>query len=94
MSTQVSASLTAQNTFTDYIKINKGDLGTLVISGTWAGTITVQFKRLAADTAIDTELTFTANAFRGQQFTKTGYYRAGFKTGAYSSGTAVVELNA
>jgi hypothetical protein len=65
------------------------------MSGTWAGTLVVQRSRtgkasVAADW-FDVE-SFTANAERDSRNVGSWYWRIGFKTGGYTSGTAVVNV--
>lgn len=85
------ASLVAQNTFTGQIVLSKGF--NLSVSGTWAGTITVQRSFDDGVTFVDVEA-FTANTERvGDEPELNIVYRAGFKTGEYTSGTAVVRLS-
>ena len=98
----VTANLVAQNTFTDWIapkkQLTKGVTGAgflnFAVSGTWAGTITIQ-KRFDEGSAIDvTDGTTTSNATKLIEDHENGVeYRAGFKTGEYTSGTAAVRLS-
>ena len=99
------ATLSAQNTFTSWIApTRKGSTGfdsegflNLIISGTWAGTITVQ-KRHQTGAAtytdpFDLPTTFTANTVKLiEDHSTTVQYRIGFKTGEYTSGSALVRL--
>ena len=89
----VTAALTAENTFTDWIYSTKEF--NLSISGTFVGTITVQ---RALDTArpdadardVDT---FTAPIETyGFEPSGVALYRAGFKTGEFTSGTANIRI--
>lgn len=85
------ASLTAQDTYTDWLQLSQHDFN-VGVSGTWAGTITVQKSYDKGVTALDVE-DFTANTQKtGLEPEKGVFYRAGFKTGNYTSGTAVVRL--
>jgi len=88
MSRIVSASIGAQNTFTDAIKLS-GPFD-LSISGTFVGTVTVQ-RSYDNSTWKDVD-TFTAPTEDYGFQPEIAYYRAGIKTGAYTSGTAVVTL--
>ena len=87
--------LSAQNTFSDWVTVyeTKGGYTFLAaISGTWAGTVTVQAKKPgeADSTAVDVD-TYTANSVQtGNIGTGGMVVRAGFKTGEYTSGTATV----
>ena len=105
-----TASLSAENTFTDWITptqqagtLFKGPFGflDLIISGTWAGTLTAQKRHLTGGTvSADYTYTdpfdvddFTANTVEYiEDFSSTVQYRVGFKTGNYTSGTALVRL--
>lgn len=85
----VTASIAAQNTFTDALDL-VGHFN-LSLSGTWAGTVTVQRSFDGGSSWVDVD-TFTSNietyGFDPMQV----LYRAGIKTGEYTSGTAVVTL--
>lgn len=96
----VSAAITAQNTFTDWIypsqQLSKGVLDegylNLSIYGTWAGTVTVQRTFDGGTTILDV-VAYTANAERLiEDHEAIIQYRIGIKTGDYSSGTANVRL--
>ncbi len=84
----VTSSLSAEDTFTD--PLNLVGYFNLSISGTFVATITVQ-RSFDKTNWFDVD-TFTAPietyGFDPSQL----YYRAGIKTGAYTSGTAVVSL--
>lgn len=95
---QVSADLTAENTFTDPILvtgITSGRVFAITISGTWVGTVTLQ--RSISTIGTWTDVTpYTTN----QSISKDDnldnqliYYRLGFKTGEYTSGTATCALD-
>lgn len=97
------ATLTAENTFTDWIEPTEqtlsgvGPMGflDLIISGTWAGTITVQKKFTLGDTDSDTFDVddYSANqALLIEDHATNVSYRAGFKTGDFTSGSAYVRL--
>ena len=84
----VTASLSAENTFTNSLDIF-GHFN-LSISGTFVATVTVQrsfdnTNWFDVDTFISPIETY---GFDPSQC----YYRAGIKTGAYTSGTAVISL--
>ena len=85
---KVTASLSAQNTFTDSIDL-VGHFN-LSISGTFVATVTVQ-------RSFDNTNWFDVDTFTSPIETygfdpSQVYYRAGIKTGAYTSGTAVISL--
>jgi len=86
----VEASLSAQNTFCDGLYTEKEF--NFSIQGTWVGTITVQRSLDRGSTWRDVE-TFTSNIETyGFDPGPTVIYRAGFKTGEYTSGTADVRI--
>ena len=93
----VSASVSAQDTGTNSIQVFGTGTGrnfTVNITGTWAGTVTLQ--RSADDvTWEDTSSTWTANVSVVQNDADDNavyYYRLYVKTGDYTSGTAELEL--
>jgi hypothetical protein len=89
----VTAALTAQNTFTDWIYSTKEF--NLSISGTFVGTITVQraFDTADADNDARDVDTFTAPIETyGFEPSGVALYRAGFKTGEFTSGTANIRI--
>jgi hypothetical protein len=88
MSRIVSASIGAQNTFTDSIKLS-GPFD-LSISGTFVGTVTVQ--RSYDNSSWKDVDTFTSPTEDYGFQPEIAWYRAGIKTGGYTSGTAVVSL--
>lgn len=96
-----SASITAQNTFTDWIAPStQNALGitamgylNLSIYGTWVGTVTVQRTFDDGTTVLDV-VTYTSNAERLVEDHEHGIkYRVGIKTGDFTSGTANVRLS-
>lgn len=85
----VTASITAENTFTDKLQV----IGhfNLSISGTWAATVTVQ-RSWDGTNWFDVD-TFTSN-YEGVGFdAEEVYYRAGVKTGDFTSGTVVLRIS-
>jgi len=89
----VTAALTAENTFTDWIYSTKEF--NLSISGTFVGTITVQraFDTADADNDARDVDTFTApTETYGFEPSGVALYRAGFKTGEFTSGTANIRI--
>lgn len=90
----VTASLSAQNTYTDWMTLSKYSKSFhLSISGTWAGTITLQRSVDGGTTPLDVN-TYTENVEDPGDEVEVGIvYRAGFKTGKYTSGTAVVRIS-
>jgi len=89
MSEIVTASLGDQNTFTDSIKLST--YFNLSISGTFVATVTVQ--RSDDNLSWKDVDTFTAPTEDYGYQPQVSWYRAGIKTGAYTSGTAVVSLS-
>ena len=88
MTTIASANITAQNTFTTAVQL-EGHFN-LSISGTWAATVTVQ-RSIDNSTWVDVD-TFTANSEEVGFEPELMWYRAGVKTGDYTSGTVVLRL--
>lgn len=88
---KAAASLAAANTWTDPVPI----LGpfNLSLNGTWAGTITLQRTFDGGATWLDVA-TYTAIIQDAGDEPELGVlYRAGFKTGEYTSGTAIVRIS-
>ena len=84
----VTASISAQNSFSD--SLNLVGHFNLSISGTFAATVTVQ-RSFDNTNWFDVD-TFTAPIETYGFDPSQCYYRAGVKTGEYTSGTAVVTL--
>ncbi len=92
--------ITAENTFTDAIKvqsINDGRIFTLVRSGTWVATVTIQ-RSFYSDEGPweDLTTTYTTNGTATIDDTFDNqiiWYRAGVKTGNFTSGTVELVLN-
>ena len=86
-----AANLTVENTYTDWIDCD--GLFNLSISGTWAGTLTLQRSYDEGTTPLDIK-TYTANEEAIVTNPEKGmYHRVGFKTSEFTSGTAVVRLS-
>jgi hypothetical protein len=88
MSRIVSASITAENQFTDSIKLS-GPFD-LSISGTFSATVTVQ--RSYDNSSWKDVDTFTVPTEQYGYQPEIAWYRAGVKTGGFTSGTAVVSV--
>lgn len=95
---RVSANLSAANTFTDPIRVVgvvDSRIFTLAISGTWAGTISLQ-RSLVEPGSWETVQTYTGNvaatAYDDGLDNAIVYYRLGFEAGNYTSGTATCSL--
>ena len=99
------ATLSAQDTFTSWIApTRKGSTGfdsegflNLIISGTWAGTLTIQKRHQngpgSYTASFDLPTEFTANSVQLiEDHSTTVEYRVGFKTANYTSGDAEVRL--
>lgn len=95
---QVSSNLTAENTFTDPIQITgitRGRIFAITITGTWVGTITLQRSISTVGTWTDV-VTYAGNqsiSYDDNLDNQIIYYRLGFKTGGYTSGTATCSMN-
>lgn len=88
MTTIASASIAAQNTFTDAVRLE--GYFNLSLSGTWAATVTAQ-RSIDNSTWVDVD-TFTVNSEEVGFEPELMWYRVGVKTGAYTSGTVVIRL--
>lgn len=88
MSRLVSASIAAQNTFTDAVRLGK-DFN-ISIQGTFSATVTVQ-RSYDNTNWYDVE-SFSAATEKIGFEPEYIWYRIGVKTGAYTSGTAVVRI--
>lgn len=86
-----SASIAAANTFTSGVVVF-GPFN-LSISGSWVGTVTLQRSFDNGTTWVDVG-TYTANIEDvGDEPEEGVAYRAGFKTGEYTSGTAEIRIS-
>lgn len=94
----VSSSISAQNTFTDSIRVTgvtSSRTFTVDISGTWVATVSLQRSIGDEGNWEDTGTTYTANTvttFADGLDNQIVYYRLGVKTGNYTSGTVVASL--
>jgi hypothetical protein len=93
----VSQSVTAENTFTDAITVEGSGnrrIFTIVVSGTWVATVTLQrsfdFGVTWEDVSTKTNGTTTLDDLLDNQDIQ---YRIGVKTGDFTSGTVAVSLN-
>jgi len=88
---KTTASLTAQNTFSDAVKVH-GEFN-LSLSGTWAATVFVQRSYDDGSTWLDVE-SYTANTEQvGSSPEEDVLVRFGVKTGGYTSGTIVGRIS-
>lgn len=96
---KVESSLSSEDTFTNDIRITGVDNGrefTIRRAGTWTGTLTLQRSDGETGNFVDVT-TFTTNGettFQDNFDNSISFYRIGFKTGDFVSGTAEVELEA
>lgn len=94
-----SGNLSAADTYTTTIRVTGVDAGRVFaysITGTWAGTITLQRSFDSATSGFTDVTTHTGNVTTSYDDTLDNsivWYRLGFKAGAYSSGTAAITLN-
>ena len=88
MATLTTKTISAQNTFTDAVQ-TEGYFN-LSISGTFSATVTVQ-RSWDASTWYDID-TFTAPTQEVGFDPEYTYYRAGVKTGEYTSGDVVIRF--
>jgi len=92
-----TASLTAENTFTDWLApFKKSGYIDFAITGTWAGTLTIQKRQERGGVytdPIDVESYIANSANYIEDHVWGAEYRIGFKTGDYTSGTAIVRLD-
>lgn len=92
-------SLVAQNTFCSTIRVTgvgEARRFSYAITGTWVGTLTLQRSLDSATTGFIDVTTFTGNAsttYADGLDNSICWYRIGFKTGEYTSGTATIELS-
>lgn len=95
------ASLTAEDTYSDAIRVSGTDAAryfNITRSGTWSGTLTLQRSFDSATTGFqDTSTTYTSNgtkvSFNDNLDNTIAWYRIGFKSGDYGTGTAEVTLS-
>lgn len=91
MAGAASASITAQNTFTDAVRVKDGNFD-VSISGTFSATVTIQRSR-DGSTYVDLPDTYTAPTQLYGECASPWFYRVGVKTGEYTSGTVTVEIS-
>lgn len=83
---------TAQNTFSGTMRF-RGPFN-FSITGTWAGTVHVQRAFSGSSATWHDVDSFTANTSKvGNEPERGVYYRAGIKTGNYTSGTAALRFS-
>lgn len=87
-----SANVAAQNTFCEDAEFDYRRPFNLSVSGTWAGTVTLQRSFDNGSTWVDVWST-TSNVETAVESIESGVlYRLGIKSGNYTSGTAVCRL--
>ena len=84
------ATITAQNTGTDWLLLPAGGAATLQVSGTFVAVITLQF-RFGDESAVHDVETYTAATLRNFLTYSPGQVRLFCKTGSFTSGAAVIE---
>lgn len=95
----VSASVTAENQFTSTIRVDGVDSQrafTIVRSGTWVATVTLQRSLVSDAGPWEDVTTYTTNAtivYNDLLDNQDAWYRIGVKTGDFTSGTVSLELN-
>ena len=86
-----AGAVSAADSYTDWVILH-GSFN-VSVSGTWVGTFTLQRSFDKGASAVDVE-TMTANTERlGEEPEHGVMYRAGFKAGEYTSGTAQVRVS-
>jgi hypothetical protein len=97
---KVTASVTAQNTFTNSIRVTgveSSRIFTVIRSGTWIATVTLQRSLDDPDAGPWEDVTtYTTNdtvTYDDGLDNQIAYYRIGVKTGDFTSGTVGLELN-
>lgn len=87
-----SASISAENTFTDAIQLDAGESVITQLNGAWEATVTLQRSLDEGATWLDYH-TFTANTSTTWTEAQDGvFYRIGVKTGDHTDGTVSAEL--
>ena len=96
----VQTTLSAENTFSDAIRINGTGAGrafTFSTTGTWVGTLSRQYSFDGPDTGFSDYLTTTSNlaesTYNDGLDNQIIWHRYGFKTGNYTSGSVTVNLS-
>lgn len=87
---RINKSVTAENSFTDWLQTNAGNRLAISISGTFSANVTVQ-RRLDGANARDIQ-TFTAPTEQSYICDAGEEVRVGVKTGGFTSGTVVVDV--
>ncbi len=94
----VTSTLNGEGQYTDFIRVigvGTSRNFTITVTGTWSGTLTVQRSITDDSSPADTTTTYTGNTstvYNDGLDNQIVYYRVGFNTGDYTSGSAVVTL--
>lgn len=92
-----SASIAAENTFTDPLRLASGDRASVSLSGIWVATVHLQ-RRFAADEGGDGAtgwldvISFTVNEEGEYEADEACDIRLGVKAGGYTSGTVTARV--
>lgn len=87
----VSKSCGAEDTWSDSIMIEEGDVFVVSTAGTWSATVTLQ--RSSDNTNFADFATYTTNnSISYSEIQEQNYYRIGIDTGDYTSGTAECKI--
>lgn len=90
---KVQKSITAENTFTDWLFVDGGKRFSLNIDGIFSATVTLQKTYDGGVTIYDDEITFISPSNEiSLPLAESAEYRIGVKTGNYVSGTVDVRL--
>lgn len=99
----VSASITAEDTFTDWLILGQHYSPghavlypfTVLVQGTFVATVTTQYKRPtdADSDAVDDTVTIENPSLHVGEITGAWYVRAGVKTGDFTSGTVEIQVS-
>ncbi len=96
---QVTADVTAENSFTDAIRVTGTGSSrpfTVIRAGTWSATVTLQRSLVSENGPWLDVTTYTTNgtvSFDDGLDNQIAWYRIGVKTGDFTSGTVELELN-
>lgn len=96
----VSASITAEDTFTDWLIVNRAHspgqraFFSVLVQGSFTATVSVQYKRPTDDDsdAVDDDITIDEPKLHNGEIVGVYYVRAGVKSGDFTSGTVEVEV--
>lgn len=93
---KVSAAITAENAFTDFLPVTNPNRNffSIKVDGTFSATVSVQYKRPGEvdSAAVDDDETFTAPFIKNGVLNGHWLVRAGVKTGNFTSGTVNIVI--